>query len=41
MACLEDMALLWSNPSAEAETKTEESDYCGPLLISSGLVFKR
>jgi hypothetical protein len=38
MACLEDMALLGSNPSAEAGTKTEEGDYCCPLLTSSGLV---
>ncbi len=40
-ACPEDRTLLGSNPSAEAGTKTEEGDYCCPLLTSSGLVFKR
>ncbi len=32
MACPEDRALLGSKPSAEAGNKTEEGDYCCPLL---------
>jgi hypothetical protein len=40
-SALRKSALLRSNPSAETEAKTEEGDYCCPLLTSSGLVLKR
>ena len=37
MACLEDRALLGSNPSAEAGTKTEEGDYLLPSFNLFGI----
>jgi len=38
--CPEDRAMLRSNPSAEAGTKTEEGGSCCPLFIPFGIGIK-